>query len=282
MRATLAWSYDLVTPEVQMLFRRLAVFVGGCTLEAAEAVCATPDGAEPLGLEVLEGLGTLVDQSLVQQREEGGEPRFGMLHIIREYALERLDISTGGTEVETLRRAHAAYYVAFAERTWSAHVEVAGGDDAAAHVRRVRPEQDNLRAALAYLRAQAEAPEPTGRTERGRTRRVAPRRRSAAAVVQGLRLSGALLWYWAYSGQLGEGHAWLAAFLDLDMPPIGAAGDQTSQEEACHLRHTTARGREPHPLPMRPPYEDAPCTGRACWPTGRVRLLGPSCRWSRA
>jgi predicted ATPase len=66
MRNTLAWSYDLLDPEDRRLFRRLAVFVGGCTLEAAEAVCVAPDGAEPLAVDLLDGLGRLVDQSLIQ------------------------------------------------------------------------------------------------------------------------------------------------------------------------------------------------------------------------
>ena len=91
MRGTSAWSYDILRPEERRLFRRLAVFVGGCTLEAAEAVCAGPEGTEPVGIDVLEGLGRLVDQSLLQQRGQGGEPRFGMLHVVREYALQQLE-----------------------------------------------------------------------------------------------------------------------------------------------------------------------------------------------
>jgi predicted ATPase len=202
MQATIAWSEELLSPQERVLFRRLAIFVGGCTLDAAETVCAAPEGVEPLHLDMLEGLSALVDQNLVQQREEGGEPRFAMLHVIREYALERLEASEGGTEggteVDTLRRTHAAYYVAFAERAWSALSAAVEGDDLVAHVKRLRPEQDNLRAALACLRAQAEAPEPTSRTgstEQARARRAAKRRRGEEAVVQGLRLARALLWF---------------------------------------------------------------------------------------
>ena len=126
MHSTLAWSEHLLTAEERVLFRRLAVFAGGCTLAAAQAVCAAPEGAEPLGVDVLEGLSGLVDQSLVQQREEGGEPRFGMLHVIREYALERLEAveasagsgpSAGSPpDAEALRRAHAAWVLALVER----------------------------------------------------------------------------------------------------------------------------------------------------------------------
>jgi predicted ATPase/class 3 adenylate cyclase len=105
MRAAIAWSEALLAPEEQVLFRWLAVFVGGSTLEAAEAICAPQaEGGAPLGLDLLEGLSTLVDHSLVQQREEGSEPRFGMLHVIREYALEQLETSG---EAEALRLAHA-------------------------------------------------------------------------------------------------------------------------------------------------------------------------------
>src|SRR5262249_29713344 len=113
MRATLAWSEGLLSPQEQVLFRRLAIFVGGCTLEAAEAVCVAPERAAPLGVDLLDGLGALVEHSLVQQREEGGEPRFSMLHVIREYALERLMVSG---EAEALSQAHLAYYLTLADR----------------------------------------------------------------------------------------------------------------------------------------------------------------------
>ena len=86
LRNTIAWSYDLLQPEEQMLFRRLAVFVGGCTLEAAEAV-TNPDGA----LDVFGGMERLGEHSLLRQ-DEGleGEPRFAMLETVREYGLEQL------------------------------------------------------------------------------------------------------------------------------------------------------------------------------------------------
>jgi non-specific serine/threonine protein kinase len=125
MRATLDWSEELLSPDEKRLFRRLAVFVGGFTLEAAEAVCAAPEGAEPLGVEVLGGLESLVDQGLVQpwmvaqindREEEKGErsseARFRMLFVVREYALERLEASG---EAAALQRAHAGYFLALAE-----------------------------------------------------------------------------------------------------------------------------------------------------------------------
>src|SRR5207249_4728926 len=82
LRATIAWSHDLLDEAERVLFQRLAVFAGGCTLEAAEAVG---------GGDVLDGLESLVDQNLLRQEAEGPEPRFTMLETIREYALEQLE-----------------------------------------------------------------------------------------------------------------------------------------------------------------------------------------------
>jgi predicted ATPase/class 3 adenylate cyclase len=146
MRATIAWSEGLLSAQERVLFRRLAVFVGGCTLEAAEAVCTAPEGAESLELDLLDGLGALVDQSLVQQREDGGgggEPHFGMLQVIRESALERLDESG---ETEALRRAHADYFLTLAEQMRPQ----LKGPDQAAHFKRLEREHDNLRGALGW------------------------------------------------------------------------------------------------------------------------------------
>ena len=198
MRATIAWSEQLLTPAEQTLFQRLAVFVDGCTLEAAEAVCAAPEGAAPLEQDLLDGLSMLVDQSLVQQREEGGEPRFGMLHVIREYALERLETRDGGREAEALRRAHAAYYLALVEQ---AEPELAE-PDAAAWLDRLEREHDNLRAALSWAR------------ERGE-------------VETGLRLVSAAGRFWATRGYLGEGRAWVESMLTLDN---AASAEQREQD----------------------------------------------------
>src|SRR5207248_1477586 len=103
MRNAIAWSYELLAPREQALLGRLAVFAGGCTLEAAEVVCG--GGVPPEG--VLEGLTTLVDQSLLRAEEQGdGPPRLEMLETIREYALECLAASG---EEDAVRREHAAY-----------------------------------------------------------------------------------------------------------------------------------------------------------------------------
>ena len=111
LRNAIAWSYDLLDPDEQRLFRRLGVFVGGFTLDAAEAVC-TVEG--DLAVEVLDGLESLVAKSLVKQEAGSvGAARFTLLETIREYALERLEESG---EAEALRRRHAQQMVAFTEQ----------------------------------------------------------------------------------------------------------------------------------------------------------------------
>jgi predicted ATPase len=110
LRATIDWGYELLTPAEQRLFRRLAVFVGGWTLESAEAVC---DPRQDLGLDVLDGISSLVDKSLVRTLDpDSAEPRFAMLGTLREYAYERL--LHAGEAAET-RKAHAAYCLVVAE-----------------------------------------------------------------------------------------------------------------------------------------------------------------------
>ncbi len=126
LRSTIDWSYDLLSPQAQALFRRLGVFVGGCTLEAAETICAELSIEQEESREtahknpflhssfsILHSVETLVDQSLLRQ-EEGvdGEPRFVMLETVREYALERL---AENGEDAVLRQRHAEYFVALAE-----------------------------------------------------------------------------------------------------------------------------------------------------------------------
>src|SRR6266516_89749 len=110
LRNTIQWSYDLLDAQEQRLFRQLSVFAGGCTLEAVEAVCtALPDGAG----QVFDGVASLLDKSLLQQIEqEGEEPRLTILETVREYGLESLRESG---EAHESQRAHALYYLAFAE-----------------------------------------------------------------------------------------------------------------------------------------------------------------------
>jgi predicted ATPase len=140
MRAAIAWSHDLLTAEEQTLFRRLAVFSGGCTLEAAEAI-VNPQGT----LDVFGGIASLIDKSLLRQEEGAeGEPRFRMLETVREYGLERLEAA--GDEAGAIRQGHAAY---FAKLAIDARANLSAGVPAT--VRSMRAEDANLRVMVANL-----------------------------------------------------------------------------------------------------------------------------------
>jgi predicted ATPase/class 3 adenylate cyclase len=193
MRATIAWSEALLSPAERVLFRRLAVFVGGCTLEAAEAVCLAPEGVTPLAVDLLDTLSTLVDHNLVQQREEGGEARFGMLHVIREFALEQLEVSG---EAEPLHQAHANYYLALAEQA-SPGLE---GTMQPGWLARLERDLDNLRAAVSWAREQGD-------------------------VTLGLRLACAWSDVWYVRGSLREGRGLVEQLLALvPVPAEGQSG----------------------------------------------------------
>jgi predicted ATPase/DNA-binding CsgD family transcriptional regulator len=180
LRAAIAWSYGLLDGAEQDLFRRLAVFVGGFTPEAAAAVGGVTD---EVGL--LDGIGSLVDKSLVRQDEgPGGEPRYRMLETIREFGLERLE-ERG--EVGPARRAHAACCLALAE---DAMPSVLRAGEQSAWLSRMDRDHDNLRAALAWFVGAADA--------------------EAA-----LRLAGALTFFWYYRGHLAEGRRALERALAL-------------------------------------------------------------------
>jgi predicted ATPase/DNA-binding CsgD family transcriptional regulator len=185
LRNTLAWSYDLLDDEEQQLFRRLSVFAGGCTLEAVEGLY-TALGELPAA--VLDGVASLLDKSLLRQVEqEGEEPRLLMLATIREYGLEALAASG---EMESTRRAHAAYYLGMAEQ---AELEL-GGPQQAAWLNRLEREHDNLRAALQWSLEQAEGDEDM---------------ESKRGIEVALRLGGALRRFWIVHGHLSEGRSFL-------------------------------------------------------------------------
>jgi predicted ATPase/class 3 adenylate cyclase len=179
LREAIAWSYGLLSDEERRLHARLSVFMGGCTVEAAERV-ADPDGE--LGIDVLEGIASLVDRSLLRGSEDNeDEPRFAMLATIREYAREHLRET--GEEDELLHR-HAVEFARFAE------VAEAGlrTDDQLLWFSRLENEHDNLRAALDSSAASGD-----GETA--------------------LRLGGALGWFWYAHGHALEGCARLTDLL---------------------------------------------------------------------
>jgi predicted ATPase/class 3 adenylate cyclase len=169
LRQAIAWSYDLLSDEERRLHARLSVFVGGCTVEAAERV-ATPDG-EP---DVLEGIASLVDRSLLRESEDAeGEPRFTMLATIREYAREHLRET--GEEEDFLRR-HALEFTRFAEE---ADAGLRAGEQLL-WFSRLEAEHDNLRTALDSSAANRDD-------------------------QTALRLGGALGWFWYAHGHALEG-----------------------------------------------------------------------------
>ena len=136
LRAAIDWSYDLLSAAEQKLFRRISVFVGGCTLEGVEAVCDTKGD---LDLDLLDGMTSMLDKSLLQQAEHAnGESRFVMLETIREYAREKLEAS--GEDAPT-KRAHAAYCLVLAE-------EEAAAESGVEWRERFSFEHDNFRAGL--------------------------------------------------------------------------------------------------------------------------------------
>ncbi|HEX8918579.1 MAG TPA: tetratricopeptide repeat protein, partial [Chloroflexota bacterium] len=173
LRAAIDWSYSLLSEEEMRLFARLSVFRGGCTIEAAQAVC---DPGGDLGGEILDGVASLVEKSLVRQ---GGElePRFLMLETIREYAAERLEESRASEE---LKEEHARYCLALAE-------EAASLPDITKQVAwlgQLEVERDNVRAALQWARESGD-------------------------VDLGLRLAISLREFWLVRGPLSEGRRWL-------------------------------------------------------------------------
>ncbi len=174
LRNTIDWSYNLLGADEQTLFARLGVFVGGCTLEAVEAICI-PDADLPS--DVVHIIASLIEQSLVQLEEgEDGEPRFLMLETIREYALDRLE-ARGKAAV--LQRRHAEYFCSLAESA----EEPLYGPQAMAWANRLASEHNNLRAALRWALNQREI-DIVGRT------------------------SGALHTFWSSSGYFSEGQQW--------------------------------------------------------------------------
>jgi len=180
LRATIDWSHGLLQPAEQRLFGRLAVFAGGWMRQAAEAICAGD-----LGIEVLEGLESLVDKSLVTRMTGDGDAiRFTMLETIREYALERLEASG---EAAIVRSQHAGFFRDLAE---SAEPHLTG-PESAQWLGQVTAEVPNFRAALRWA---LDSPD-------------------AAALENGLFTAGALWRYWQLTGSLREAANWFEQLL---------------------------------------------------------------------
>ncbi|MBX3065472.1 MAG: helix-turn-helix domain-containing protein, partial [Anaerolineae bacterium] len=200
LNAAIDWSYQLLAAEEQALFRHLGIFVGGWTLEAADAVCG-----KDLNLNLLDGMTSLLDKNLVKQdTRSDGEPRYMMLETIREYALEQL---TASGELKALQRQHADYFIRLAD---TADKGMMG------------PQQklwwDRVEADLANFRA------VLGWSETGNIRE------------EGKRMAVALGEFWARRGYLREGRSWIAA--QLARQEQNTANRQLSAEERAHRAET--------------------------------------------
>ena len=233
MRDAIAWSYELLDEQDQALFRRMCVFAGGCTLDAAEAVSAgAGHGPAMPGPTVLDGLASLAASSLLQQDTTSagqadlppGGPRVTMLETIREYGGGQL---AAHAEADAVGQRHAAYYLALAEAAAAA----LAGPEAVAGLARLDVEHDNLRAALRWA------------CDRGDR-------------VTALRLAGALWRFWAQRGHLSEGRRWYTEALALPGDDglaapatqvnwlVGAARlaiDQAAFDEARRMRPRPSR-----------------------------------------
>jgi predicted ATPase/DNA-binding XRE family transcriptional regulator len=210
MRAALDWSRDLLSESERELFRRLSVFAGGFTLEAAEAV----GKAGSVGTEgALDLLGTLVEQSLVlvQPPKAGGETRYGMLEPVRQYALEKLEESG---EAGMAGRSHASYFLALAER---AHPELLG-ERQVEWLERLEQEYDNLRAAMSWAL-------------------------DADDGATGVRMGWTLWYFWWARGYHREGRRWMEDVLKCAFPPACEAERSSSPAPWLTATATTIGAR---------------------------------------
>ena len=188
LRATIAWSYELLTEGARRLLAMCSVFAGGASLEVIETVC---DAAVDIGLPVLDGVAELVDQSLLRQVPRPGLVRYAMLETIREYAAERLEAMP---EAERARGAHAAAFLALVETGGRPHAGLARKD----WLERVDTEHNNIRAALGWYREHD------------------PR--------AALRLAASMSAFWSLRGHHTEGRQRLGELLSLVPEPSAARG----------------------------------------------------------
>ncbi len=198
LRSMIDWSYDLLNDAERVLLARLAVFAGGWTLYAADEVCMDAGVADGTGLDVLT---SLIDKSLVLTEERNGATRCRLLETVRQYARDRL---LEHDDIGRWRDRHLAYFLRLAEDA-EPHLVDSGQQ---AWLDRLETEYENLRSALAWSSGEG------------------------GDAVAGLRIAGALWWFWSVRGYPGEGRGWLTSLLAaaLDASPasrakaLGAAG----------------------------------------------------------
>lgn len=209
---TIKWSYDLLNAGEKWLFRRLSLFAGGWTVQAAEAVCA---GREDIV--VLDGLASLLDKSLLSRVEQAGEePRLSMLMAVQNFGQDCLR-ECG--EMEEARRAHAAYYFSLANEAYP-HLSSSAQ---LAWLARLEQEHENLRAALEWLVGAGEA-------------------------EQALRLCGALEPFWFRRGYWTEGRGWLRIALDLPAEQAQTATRAKALHDVAELIRLQGDDAEARPL----------------------------------
>jgi predicted ATPase/DNA-binding NarL/FixJ family response regulator len=181
LRDTITWSYNLLLPQEQTIFRQLCVFVGGFTLEAAEAICTIVGTSTTSALEMIS---SLVDHSLLLVREQhGGERRLRLLEMIREYGLERLKEAS---ELEQARDAHAAYYLELSERAEPALY----AEEQVQRAEQLRRDYENIRAAIGWLLESHE-------------------------IEKALRLVTALVQFWLLQNYISEGRRFLTQAMEV-------------------------------------------------------------------
>ncbi|HEX8732535.1 MAG TPA: tetratricopeptide repeat protein [Ktedonobacterales bacterium] len=208
MRDALAWSYHLLDAQAQVIFRRLGVFVGSWSLEGAEAVCAPPASAD---VELVDALTRLARHSLIfPAPTHDGSPRFTMHAVIASYAATLLDERR---ERAAIARRHAEYYADLAERLEQGLT----GAEQAQSLARLVDEYENIRAALLWTREHRE-------------------------LDLGLRLVGALWWFWETRGYVTEGREWAEGMLRL-LESGGSARDE-SAARAYYCATILAAGRQ--------------------------------------
>jgi non-specific serine/threonine protein kinase len=183
LRATMDWSHDLLTESERVLLRRVSVFAGGFTLDAAEGICG---GGAVASSEVLTLLLRLVDRSLVEARDWGGATRYRLLETVRQYGRERLTEAGEGDEI---RRRHLTWYLGLAEQG----APKLKGPEQQIWLDRLEVEHDNLRGALAWSQT------------------------DPSHAENGIRLATALYSFWTFRGHWSEGRQWLEA----TVPPMG-------------------------------------------------------------
>ena len=206
LRGAIAWSHDLLGEAEQRLFRRISVFIGGCTFEAAEAVA---DTKRDLGVDIIDGIESLVHKSLLQLHRVARttRPALAMMETVREYGIERL-VESG--EEDAVRKAHAAYYLVLAEEAANA----LEGTDQPIWLDRLDRDRDNVRTALDWLLR-------------------------AKNADWGLRLASALLRYWELRELFAEGRQRLSALLALP----GSAAPSAARAKAVFAAGVLAGGQ---------------------------------------